>query len=101
MEIRKEYRDMVSFKVKDKIVSGNQWFSTGNHFVASFGYNPVYMYYYNVKIGNKMVSTKKDHTKIVASDPIKTKTGKYFLVSNMKEGKFQIYYLKNQIIRLF
>lgn len=94
-KIRKEDRDTVSFNVKDKIVSGNQWFSTGNHFVASFGYHPVYMYYYDVKIGNKTVSTKEDHTKIIASDPIKTKTGKYFLVSNMKEGKFQIYYLKN------
>ncbi|WP_223606190.1 hypothetical protein [Chryseobacterium sp. OSA05B] len=94
-EIRTEYRDTVSFKIKDKIVSGNQWFSTGNHFVASFGYHPVYMYYYDVKLGNKTVSTKEDHTKIIASDPIKTKTGKYFLVSNVKEGKFQIYYLKN------
>ncbi|MCT2564725.1 hypothetical protein [Chryseobacterium herbae] len=94
-EIRKEYRDTVSFKVKDKIVSGNQWFSTGNHFVASFGYHPVYMYYYDIKLGNKTVSTKEDHTKIIASDPIRTKTGKYFLVSNVREGKFQIYYLKN------
>lgn len=94
-KIRKEYRDTVSFSVRDKIVSGNQWFSTGNHFVASFGYNPVYMYYYDVKLGDKTVSTKEDHTKIVASDPIKTKTGKYFLVSNVKEGKFQIYYLEN------
>ncbi|SFN13035.1 hypothetical protein SAMN05421594_1221 [Chryseobacterium oleae] len=94
-EIRKEYRDTISFNIKDKIVSGNRWFSTGNHFVASFGYYPVYMYYYDVKLGNKTVSTKEDHTKIVASDPIKTKTGKYFLVSNVREGKFQIYYLKN------
>lgn len=94
-EIRKEYRDTVSFKIKDKIVSGNQWFSTGNHFVASFGYHPVYMYYYDVKLSNKTVSTKEDHTKIIASDPIKTKTGQYFLVSNVREGKFQIYYLKD------
>jgi hypothetical protein len=94
-EIRKEYRDTVTFKIKDKIVSGNQWFSTGNHFVASFGYQPVYMYYYDVKLGNKTISTKVDHTKIITSDPIRTTTGKYFLVSNVKEGKFQIYYLKN------
>lgn len=40
-------------------------------------------------------SDKEDHTKIVASDPIKTKTGKYFLVSNEREGKFQICYLNN------
>ncbi|KFF01693.1 hypothetical protein [Chryseobacterium luteum] len=93
-EIRKEYRDTVTFKIKDKIVSGNQWFSTGNHFVASFGYHPVYMYYYDVKLGNKTVSTKEDQTRIIVSDPIKTKTGKYFPVSNMKEGKFQIYYLR-------
>ncbi|MBB6372488.1 hypothetical protein [Chryseobacterium shigense] len=94
-EIGKEYIDSVSFKIKDKIVSGNQWFSRGNHFVGSFGYTPVYMYYYDVKVGNKTVSTKEDHTKIIASDPIQAKTGKYFLVSNLKEGKFQIYYLKN------
>ncbi|SHG99314.1 hypothetical protein [Chryseobacterium vrystaatense] len=94
-EIQKEYIDSVSFKIKDKIVSGNQWFSTGNHFVGSFGYTPVYLYYYDVKVGNKTVFTKEDHTQIVVSNPIKTKTGKYFLVSNIKEGKFQIYYLKN------
>ncbi|PIF47155.1 hypothetical protein CLU96_4202 [Chryseobacterium sp. 52] len=94
-EIRKEYIDSVSFTIKDKIVSGNQWFSTGNHFVGSFGYTPVYMYYYDVKVGNKTVSTKEDHTKIMTSDPIQTKAGKYFLVSNVKEGKFQIYYLRN------
>ncbi|MBL1219762.1 hypothetical protein JET18_02875 [Chryseobacterium sp. L7] len=93
--IHNEFIDSVSFKIRDKIVSGNQWFSTGNHFVASFGYHPVYMYYYDVQIGNKTVSTKENHTKILASDPIRTQAGKYFLVSNLKEGKFQIYYLKN------
>jgi hypothetical protein len=94
-DIRKETRDTVFFKIKDKTVSGNQWFSTGNHFVASFGYQPVYMYYYDVKLGNKTISTKENHTKIITLDPIRTATGKYFLVSNVKEGKFEIYYLKN------
>lgn len=94
-EIRKENRDTVFFQIKDKIVSGNQWFSTGNHFVASFGYHPVHMYYYDVKLGSKTISTKEDHNKLAVSDPVRTKAGKYFLVSNIKEGKFQIYYLKN------
>lgn len=89
------YTDTIPFSVKDKIVSGNQWFSTGNYFVAPSGYYPACMYYYDVKIRNKLVSTKEEHTKIIASDPVKTKTGKYFLVSNVKEGKFQICYLKN------
>lgn len=88
-------QDSAFFKINDKIVSGNEWFSTGNHYVASFGYYPLYLYYYEVKIGNTIATTKEDHSKIEVSKPIIAKNGRYFLVKNKKENKFQIYYLKN------
>jgi hypothetical protein len=93
--IRKQDTDSTSFEVKDKIVTGNQWFGTGNHFVTAFGYYPVYMYYYDVQSRNKTVKTKEDNTKMVILSIAKASTGKYFLVKNLKEGKFQIYFLKN------
>lgn len=94
-EISKQHTDSTSFETKDRIVTGNAWFSRGNHYVASFGYYPVYMYYYDVQIRNKTVKTKEDNTKMAILSIAKASTGKYFLVKNLKEGKFQIYFLKN------
>ncbi|WBV61614.1 hypothetical protein PFY12_05695 [Chryseobacterium camelliae] len=91
----KKDRDSTFFVLKDKSVSGNQWHSQGNHFVASFGYNPVYTYYYNIQFNNKVISTKENNTKMIISEPIKTGSGRYFLVSNMEVQKFQVYFLKN------
>lgn len=94
-EISKQHADSTFFNQKDRIVTGNAWFSRGNHYVASFGYSPVYMYYYDLKIKNKTLSTKEDNTKMVITSIVKTASGKYFLVNNLKAEKFQIYFLKN------
>lgn len=94
-KIQKQNLDSTFFNTKDEIVTGNEYFSRGNHFVASFGYYPVYMYYYDVKIGGKTITTKEDNTKLVISAVAKTNQGRYFVVKNLKENKFQIYYLKD------
>lgn len=94
-KIQKQFLDSTFFNKKDEIVTGNEYFSRGNHFVASFGYYPVYMYYYEVKIGGKTVTTKEDNTKIAILAVAKTNQGRYFVVKNLKENKFQVYYLKN------
>ncbi|KPE49380.1 hypothetical protein [Chryseobacterium indologenes] len=94
-KISTSFADSTFFKEKGRIVTGNAWFSRGNHYVASFGYSPVYMYYYDLKIRNKTISTKEDHTKMMITSIAKTASGKYFLVNNLKAGKFQVYFLRN------
>ncbi|WP_292010200.1 hypothetical protein [Chryseobacterium sp.] len=91
---KKKNIDSTFFSIKDQIVSGNQWFSHGNHFVASFGYNPVHTYYYDVQWKGKTVFTKENQTEIIILNTLKTSTGKYFLTENIKEQKFQVYFLK-------
>lgn len=80
---------------KDSIVTGNAWFSQGNHYVASFGYAPIYMKYYNINLNGTKSETKIDHTKIGISHLIDTDLGTYLIMINKKEkiGKYEIYYL--------
>ena len=94
-EIDSSFKDFTFLKKTDEIVVGNVWFSSGNHFVASFGYHPIYMYYYDVKYKNKKTRTKVNHLHQSVSDPIKAGNGIYFLTWNYDSKKMFIYYLNN------
>lgn len=80
---------------KDSVVTGNAWFSQGNHYVASFGYAPIYMKYYTLNLNGKQVETKIDNNKIRISHLIDTDAGTYLIIINNKEevGKYEIYYI--------
>ncbi|WP_313028898.1 hypothetical protein [Soonwooa sp.] len=99
--LRDHYYEVVSilkteFKTaKDSIVTGNAWFSQGNHYVASFGYAPVYMKYYNVNLNGTKTETKIDYTKTGISHLIDTDLGTYLVMINKKEkvGKYEVYFL--------
>ncbi|WP_300671516.1 hypothetical protein [Soonwooa sp.] len=80
---------------KDSIVTGNVWFSRGNHYVASFGYAPIYMKYYNLNLNGTKTETKIDHTKTGISHLIDTDLGTYLIMINKKEnvGKYEVYFL--------
>lgn len=80
---------------KDSIVTGNAWFSQGNHYVVSFGYAPVYMKYYNVNLNGTKTETKIDYTKTGISHLIDTDLGTYLIMINKKDkvGKYEVYFL--------
>jgi hypothetical protein len=88
--------DINFFKESDKIVTENYWFNSGNHFVASFGYRPIYMYYYDVVYKNIKTKTKVDYSKESVSNPIKVKKGLYFIVENFDTNKLTFWLLKSK-----
>ena len=49
-----------NFKQYDKVVVDNKWCTSGNHFVASFGYCPVYINYFSTNFNKKEYKFKID-----------------------------------------
>lgn len=86
--------DQKTFKETEAIVIGNEWFSSGNHFVGSSGYSQIYLRYFDLKVGDEPAKTKVSEKNLMIPDVFKVSTGYYFLAKDAKQKKLTVYYLK-------
>ncbi len=83
-------------KASDSVVSGNIWYSQGNHFVASFGYLPTYLKYYNFDVNGIKAATKIDFSTTKIINIADNKVGTYIIIVknvSKKKKKYQVYYI--------
>lgn len=86
-------QDFNFFEKTGSIVVGNNYFSHGNHFIGSSGYEPVYLTYYELNYKNKKTKTKENNLNQVLLKPIKLGEDWYFISFSNPLTKMTIFHL--------
>ena len=87
--ISNQLRYSEKFNVYDQAVVDNKKCSSGNHFVFSFGYCPVYMKYISMNVNMKSISYKVDERTELIPSFFESKNG-FYVIDNKS-----LYYLPN------